>query len=115
MTGNTHTHTVSTLAAAALIGAVLVAPLLFLELRNSPATFRTASDLAVLFGLLWVLPTAFVLTVTPVVRAAESGRFTLQRPAALAVRIAVLVLLAAMWLGIVNDQLPCFLGVPNCD
>lgn len=31
------------------------------------------------------------------------------------VSLAVMVLLAGSWAGILLDQMPCFLGVPNCD
>jgi hypothetical protein len=27
----------------------------------------------------------------------------------------VVILIAWMWVGLVVDQMPCFLGVPNCD
>jgi len=30
-------------------------------------------------------------------------------------RVAVMIALAWSWIGIVLDQMPCFLGVPNCD
>jgi hypothetical protein len=29
--------------------------------------------------------------------------------------LALLVLIAWFWVGLVDDQMPCFLGVPNCD
>ena len=99
---------------AAVIGAILVAPLLFLELRNNRPNSR-ASDNAVLFGVLWLLPTAFVMMAMPIIRVFRSGQTTPQRPAALALRIALLVVVAVMWLSIVSDQLPCFMGKPNCD
>jgi hypothetical protein len=30
-------------------------------------------------------------------------------------RIATLIFIAWMWVAVVLDQMPCFLGVPNCD
>ncbi len=50
---------------AAVIGAILVAPLLFVELRNNTPNSRASSDYAVLFGVLWLLPTAFVMMAMP--------------------------------------------------
>ena len=36
-------------------------------------------------------------------------------PTNLLFRVAFLALIAIIWAGILIDQLPCFLGVPNCD
>jgi hypothetical protein len=36
-------------------------------------------------------------------------------PINLLLRVAFLALIAWMWGGILIDQMPCFLGVPNCD
>lgn len=99
---------------AAVIGAILVAPLLFLSSGTTRRT-RASSDYAVLFGVLWLLPTAFVMMAMPIMRGFSSGQTAPQRPAALALRIALLVVVAVMWLSIVSDQLPCFMGKPNCD
>ena len=115
MIRNKPTSIVSTFAAASLIGVVLVAPLAFLEFRYNTVNSRRASDYVVLFGMLWVLPVAFVMIATPLVRALESGHTVLQSTFALGVKLILLVLVATMWVGIVNDQLPCFMGVPNCD
>jgi hypothetical protein len=30
-------------------------------------------------------------------------------------RVVFLAFIARMWIGILIDQMPCFLGVPNCD
>ena len=110
------TSIVATFAAASLISVVLVAPLAFLELHHNPlATSRRASDFVVLFGVLWVLPMVFVMTATPLVRAVRSGHTVLQSRPALGIKLTLLVSVAAMWLNIVSDQWPCFIGVPNCD
>ena len=105
---------VSTFAVASVISVVLVAPFAFLELRHNTLAWRRASDYVVLFGLLWLLPTVFVMTATPLVRALRSGHTVLQSPATLA-QGTLSLLVAAMWLMIVSDQLPCFIGAPNCD
>jgi len=39
----------------------------------------------------------------------------LANPVRFLFRVAFLTLLVIMWGGIIMDQLPCFLGVPNCD
>lgn len=35
--------------------------------------------------------------------------------APLAVLECLALTLAFLWVGLVSDQMPCFLGVPNCD
>ena len=116
MVPNKPTNIVSTLAAASLISVVLVAPLAFLELQHNPlATSRRASDFVVLFGVLWLLPIVFVMTSMPLARAVRSGHTVLQSRSALGFKLTLLVLVTAMWLNIVSDQWPCFIGVPNCD
>lgn len=100
---------------AALIGFVLVLPFALLEALNNAITRQNAPGLIVLFGLLWLLPVAFVVTLVPVVRAARAGKSLTARPINLLSRVAFLALIAMLWGGIVIDQLPCFMGVPNCD
>jgi hypothetical protein len=112
MNGHKGPSNVSTLGAASIISVAPVTPLVFLELRNNG---RRVSDIVVLFGVLWVLAIAFATTATPVVRRFTSGHAVLQNGSALAVRMTVLTVIAAMWWGIVRDQLPCFIGAPNCD
>jgi hypothetical protein len=97
----------------AIIGFILVFPFMILELvnrRNFPESFPI-----VLFGLLWLLPMLFIVTVMPIVRNVRAGNSIIANPINLLLRVAFLVLIAWMWVGILIDQMPCFLGVPNCD
>jgi hypothetical protein len=57
-------------------------------MKNIPANLKTPSGIG------------FILTARPV-------RFIFGA--------ALLILIALAWSGIVADQMPCFLGVPNCD
>jgi hypothetical protein len=93
---------------AALVSTALVLPLLILELRNGASEFPP-----VLFALLWLLPFAFVLFFQGTVGSgARAGTLSyLRRPLA----AACLVFIAWFWITVVVDQMPCFLGVPNCD
>ena len=100
---------------AALIGFILVLPLAILESLNANVTGQNAPGLIVLFGLLWLLPAAFVVALAPLVRAARAGRGVAASPVNLLIRVAFLALVAVAWVGIVIDQMPCFMGVPNCD
>ena len=98
------------MVAPVVLSACAVAPLLFLEVRNN-VTSRRGADYVVLFGLLWVVSLAVGLTARRVARAVREGDL---RYGTL-VRMTVLVVLVGVWFSIVNDQMPCFLGTPNCD
>ena len=78
-------------------------------------SLKNALDFTVLFGLLWLLPTAFLVILMPIVRNVRAGNNLMAHPIDLLLRVAFLAITAMMWGGIVVDQLPCFLGVPNCD
>jgi hypothetical protein len=101
---------------AALFGLLLAAPFAWLEIRNNPATARDMSEFPLpLFGILWLLPTVFTLALAPLMRNLRTRENILARPFTLLLRVTLLALVAVSWVWLVNDQLPCFLGVPNCD
>jgi hypothetical protein len=101
--------------AAALISFILMLPFALLESLNSTITKQNAPGLIVLFGLLWLLPVAFIVILVPIVRSVRAGNSLLAQPINLLFRVAFLALIAMMWGGLIIDQLPCFMGVPNCD
>lgn len=104
------------LRSAALVSFILVLPFLILEfLFNTPLTKQNALGLTPLFGLLWLLPMAFIVILMPIVRNVRAGNSIMANPINLLLRVAFLVFLALMWGGILIDQIPCFMGVPNCD
>lgn len=105
----------TTLRPAAVISLLLVAPFAILEALNNGITRQNAPGLALMFGLMWLLPAAFIIILVPLVRSARAGHGALANPARFLFSLALLALIGAMWVGIVIDQLPCFLGVPNCD
>ncbi len=105
----------TTLGSAAFIGFILTLPFAILEFLNQAITQQNAPGLIVLFSLLWLLPTAFIVLLAPLVRTVRAGNSLLATPVSLVFRVAFMALLAMMWGGILIDQLPCFLGVPNCD
>ena len=104
---------VVTLITAALISGALVAPFVVLELWYGSHNY--SSFPYPLFAMLWLLPAAFIITIAPLVRTVRTGGSVLAQPVTLMVRIGFLALVALFWIGLVKDQLPCFLGVPNCD
>ena len=102
------------LRSAALISFILVVPFMILELvnrRNLPESFPS-----VLFGFLWLLPVTFIVILMPIVRNARAGSsIIIANPISLSFRVAFLILIALVWGSLLIDQLPCFLGNPNCD
>ncbi|HEY9401696.1 MAG TPA: hypothetical protein VIQ24_03305 [Pyrinomonadaceae bacterium] len=100
---------------AALIGLTLVLPFVILESLNQTINRQNAPGLILLFGLLWLLPTAFVVALVPIVRTVRAGNSVRANPINLLLRVAFLTLVAMTWGGLLMDQLPCFMGVPNCD
>jgi hypothetical protein len=91
-----------------LLATLLLLPLAILEVTQRRA-YQEGFPWA-LFALLWLLAVAFVRLLPPVLgRQAGVSRLRL------GLAVAGLVLLASAWGAIVVDQLPCFLGVPNCD
>lgn len=101
------------LRAAALGSFILVLPLAILELVNNTLTSQSAPGLLALFGLLWLLPAAFLAVLIPMVRNVRTGSEA--NPLKLMLGVAVLLVAALMWGSLVADQMPCLLGVPNCD
>lgn len=100
---------------AAIISFILVLPFAILESLNNTITRQNAPSLIVLFGLLWLLLMAFIVILVPIVRTVRAGNSVMASPINLLFRVAFLALIAMMWGGILIDQLPCFVGVPNCD
>lgn len=106
-----------TFGAAALLRYLAVAPFAFLELWNNPGirTGQFAFPFALFHGL-WMFPTMLFLAATPIVRGVRTAESVAAHPLALALRIAFLTFVAAIWLTLLWDQMPCFLGgVPGCD
>jgi glucan phosphoethanolaminetransferase (alkaline phosphatase superfamily) len=98
---------------AALGSFVLVLPFAVLEAVSSTLTRQNAPDVIVLFGFLWLLTAAFFVVLIPIVRSVRTGKVA--QPLRLLLGVAVLLVIASVWGSVVADQMPCFLGVPNCD
>jgi NADPH:quinone reductase-like Zn-dependent oxidoreductase len=101
------------LRAPAPIGSLLVLPFLILEWLNRRGLHEGFP--LVLFGALWLLPPSFILIIRPIVRRLQADERRSANPHALLPRAAVAILVAWFWIVLVVDQMPCFLGVPNCD
>ena len=105
----------TTFRPAALVASILVLPLVVLEVVNQGITARNTPGLILMFALLWLLAAAFIVILVPIVRAGRAGSNVLVNPARLLFRVVLLDVIAGAWTWMVADQLPCFLGVPNCD
>jgi len=99
----------------ALMGVVLVLPFIILESLNTTLTRQNARGLILLFTLLWVLPSAFIVMLMPMVRSVRAGAGIAARPMMLGLRVTVMLAILWVWTSLLTDQMPCFMGVPNCD
>ena len=97
----------------AVISLLLVIPFMIMEVINR-RNFNEGFPI-LLFVIMWLLPTLFTITVTPIVRNLRMGNSVLANPVTLVLRVVFLAFLAWVSFGAVIDQMPCFLGVPNCD
>ena len=88
-------------------------PFLILELVNG----RILRDgfPVVLFGFMWFLILSFFVILIPTVRSPVDANGTTQKFIGHLPRVVLLILIAGVLTGLIHDQLPCFLGVPNCD
>lgn len=97
-----------TITRSAIISTVVVLPFLVLELVN---TQPQASFPLSLFVFLWLLPFFVLLLLLP----ARRWLHDKERLPQFWIRVLAAALLYAFWLIVLIDQLPCFLGVPDCD
>jgi len=97
----------------ATISFALVLPFMILELVNR-RNFNFDFPI-VLFVLMWLLPLIFITLATPLVQNLRIGTSLLANPAGTLIRVALMSVIVWLWLSLVADQMPCFLGVPNCD
>jgi cellulose synthase/poly-beta-1,6-N-acetylglucosamine synthase-like glycosyltransferase len=101
------------LLAPVVLAGILVSPFLILELVNRRAYAEPFPFL--LFAMMWLMAFCFTFILlstirTLVQRATGSPSRWIVLPG-----LASLLLLAWGWIGLVSDQMPCFLGVPLCD
>jgi len=101
------------LKASAVSSSALVLPFMILELLNR-RSFREGFPIP-LFIAMWLLPFAFTLILIPTVAALRHKRNSASDRFITLLSLALLILIGLLWAGIIADQLPCFLGVPNCD
>ncbi len=119
--GDAMKNLLTSFKSAAIAGFLFVLPFATLEFMfniiNKPdaLSLKKVLDLSVLFGLMWLLPMAFIIILRPLVRNVRAGNMGMMNPFNLLFKFTFLAVIAMMWGGILIDQWPCFLGVPNCD
>ena len=97
----------------AIVSSLLVLPFMILELANRwsyPGGFPIG-----LFGILWLLPFVSTLFLVLLLRRLPTGNRSSAYFLGLLPRLVILLPIAWPWAGLIPDQIPCFLGVPNCD
>jgi hypothetical protein len=96
----------------AIIGLLLVLPLMILEYVNRRQFHEGYPTL--LFVMLWLLGTGFAFSLLATWRDLRARKNLMERPIILALRIAALIACGWIWVAIVLDQMPCFLGARVC-
>ncbi|RIK32348.1 MAG: hypothetical protein DCC56_00640 [Anaerolineae bacterium] len=97
----------------ALISLLIVLPFMLMEVVNTQ-NFYVVFNIP-LFGIMWLLPTLFIVVLIPIVQNIRAGNTLMAHPLSLLLRVILLLFIAWFWSSLVIDQMPCFLGVPNCD
>ena len=98
---------------AALAGLALILPFAIMQVINVGVRRDDAPDLIVLFGLLWLLPALSIASGLRMLRP-PPGSDTSPR-SRIVIAAVISIAATALWGGLLADQMPCFLGVPNCD
>ena len=106
-------NTLTNFRSPALISLLLVIPFMIMEVINTQ-DLNTIFNIP-LFGIIWLLPMIFIVILIPIVQNVRAGNSLMAKPVRLIISVVFLVLIALMWTTLIVDQMPCFLGVPNCD
>ena len=96
------------LKTAAIVSSLLLAPFIILESVTTRGFARGFP--AALFIFMWVLGLSFVGILHNVALGRRSAPNLV-----LVLKGGALLFIAWMWVTLVIDQMPCFLGVPACD
>jgi hypothetical protein len=94
-------------------GLVTLLPFIFLELINKKK-FNEGLPIQ-LYSFAWVVLTIFIFILLPIIEAVKLRKSIFEKPIELTLRLFGLLLLASILVGLLVDQWPCLMGVPNCD
>lgn len=101
-----------TLQVAIIIGFLLTLPFFIVEAITTSGFAKSGFPL-MLFGMMWFLGSVFVLLILPFVHS-RAKKAAKERPLFLVLKVALLFVIAWMWVELVIDQMPCFLGASGC-
>jgi hypothetical protein len=107
------TQAIQSIARSAVAGLMATIPFMALQSVNTH-NFWTDFPIAV-FGSLWVFAAVFIGTIGAILNQARMPGKTMARKMLVVAGIVFAFAVAMIWFGFVVDQMPCFLGVPNCD
>jgi len=101
------------LRSSAIISFLLLIPFIILEWATRADASRTNASM-MLWVILWLLSMMFLVILIPVVRNVRAGNILMANSVSLLPRVFFLVVLAWMWVALIIDQMPCFLGGSGC-
>lgn len=106
-------NTIPGLGLPAIISFLIVLPFMILEwATRSDAPRSNASG--ILFVIMWFLPMLSILIMMPIVRSVRAGTSIAAKPINLVLRVVFSAWLVWIWVALVMDQMPCFLGATGC-
>jgi hypothetical protein len=95
------------------VGVLLDLPFMIMEWSTNSAKPRSNSS-GVWFIAMWLSAAVFLFVLVPIVQAIRAGNFVVANPVTTLLKVALLVFIAWWWVGLVIDQMPCFLGATGC-
>jgi hypothetical protein len=103
----------TSLRSPAIFSFVIVLPFMILEWATRSNLPRTNAS-GILFVIMWLLPMLSIFTLMPIVRNVRAGNRIAANPVHLVLRVVFSGWLIWMWVVLVMDQMPCFLGGSGC-
>ena len=96
-----------------IAGFLLVIPFMIMEW--STRSGEPGSDFNVgWFVVMWLSAAVFLNVLLPILHGIRTGTFTVANPVLAVLKVALLAVIAWSWVGLVIDQMPCFLGATGC-
>jgi hypothetical protein len=101
------------LGLVAVTGLLVTLPFMILEWATSSDAPRPEFS-TLMFGVMAVSAGFFALMLTQAARTVRAGNTTIARTTSVVLRVVLLGMIGSAWLGLVVDQMPCFLGAAGC-
>jgi len=98
---------------SAILGFLVILPFIVMEIINR-WQYHEGFPIK-LFIALWLEPVAFIMILMPILHNIKKKESIFANPIILVLRIIFLTFISIAWINVIIDQMPCFLGVPNCD